>query len=242
MTPISRRDLKSVELEPLHVARNGTKADVFRFACAASATGYAVLKDMRARAAWYRLGVGRYFLWREWRALKALDGVEGIPRVLARPDADCLVMEWRAGTPIAARRQGEVAAQSLERVAQIIEVAHARGVVHGDLHRSNVLLDESGQVTLIDWATAGVFGVGRALWKRWTWQEWRALDARAVAKLKAHYTPQDVRPDERDLLINGGSPLYRLVRRLGHWKMVLRGGKVRSPQRAVEEYRRKLDG
>jgi tRNA A-37 threonylcarbamoyl transferase component Bud32 len=234
---LTRREFEALPREALHVARNATKADVYRFEWPVGSGQFVVLKDMKTRPAWFRLLAGRIFLSREYRALRALDGIEGIPRAIARPDADSLVMEWRPGVPVMDCNKEEVRLPALEEVAEIISQAHARGVIHGDLHRSNVLLTPDGEVTLIDWATGGIFGPNRRGAKAWTFEEWRALDIRAVAKLKARYAPQSVTEAEKDVLLNG-SKVYRLVRGVGFKVRSLLGHKhTKSPEFAAARYK-----
>ena len=196
---------------------------------------------MKKRPAWFRLGAGRWFLAREFRALRKLSGIEGVPRALARPDADCILMEWRAGTPIMEWKRDEVPAPALENIAQVVAKSHARGVIHGDLHRSNVLLTPEGEVTLIDWATASVFGPRRSAVKNFTFEEWRVLDVRAVAKLKARHAPESMSETEKDALLNG-SNIYRLIRTAGFKIRKLMGhDRARSPEFAAERYKRLVE-
>lgn len=237
----TRREIEALPREALHVARNSTKADVYKLEWPPASGQFAVLKDMKKRPAWFRLGAGRWFLLREYRALRALSGIEGVPRALARPDADCVLMEWRAGTPMMEWKMGEVPTHSLETIAQIVAQSHARGVIHGDLHRSNVLITPEGEVTLIDWATASVFKARRAAFKNFTFEEWKTLDIRSVAKLKARHAPESVSEPERDALLNG-SKIYRLIRTAGFKIRKLVGhDRTKSPEFTAERYKRLVD-
>ncbi len=237
----TRRVLEALPREPLHIARNTTKADVYQLEWPPNSGQFAVLKDMRKRPAWFRLTAGRWFLWREFRALRALDGIEGVPRAIAKPDADCVLMEWRAGTPVMDWEMGAVPIEALETIATIVAHAHARGVVHSDLHRSNVLLTKEGQVTLIDWATASVFPFRRGKIKDFTFEEWKTLDIRAVAKLKARHAPQSVSAAEKDALLHG-SKIYRTVRGAGFkLRKMLGHDRAKSPEFAAQRYQRLVE-
>jgi serine/threonine-protein kinase len=74
-----------------------------------------------------------------------------------------IVLEWCEGAPVgdvaAGLRQRRNARERLHRLcAAILEAyarLHAQGVLHGDIHPRNILVTDSGQVTLID------FGYGR---------------------------------------------------------------------------------
>ncbi|PQV65381.1 RIO1 family protein [Abditibacterium utsteinense] len=234
----TRREIEALPREALHIARNSTKADVYKLEWPPASGEFAVLKDMKKRPAWFRLSAGRWFLRREFRALQKLKGIDGVPRALAKPDADCVLMEWRAGTPLMDWKAGEVSAHSLQFVAEIVAKCHARGVIHGDLHRSNVLLTPEGQITLIDWATAGVFSARRNALKGFTFAEWKVLDVRAVAKLKARHAPDSVSEAEKEALLNG-SKLYRFIRTAGFKIRKLFGHqRTKSPEHAAQRYKK----
>jgi hypothetical protein len=237
----TRRELEALPGEPLHVARNSTKADVYKLEWPPDSGEFAVLKDMKKRPAWFRLTAGRWFLAREFRALRALEGTPGVPRAIARPDADCLLMEWRPGTPVMEWKLGSVPVAALEDIARLIARAHELGVVHGDLHRSNVLLTPEGEVTLIDWATAGVFPASRGVLKKWTFAEWAALDRRSVAKLKARHAPKTLTDAEKEVLFHG-SKIYRLVRGAGFWvRHKLGHQRAKPPEVAAQRYQHLID-
>ena len=233
----TRRDLGGLSLEPLHIARNSTKADVYKLEWPPQSGNFAVLKDMKNRPAWFRLTAGRWFLCREFLALRALDGVAGVPRAISRPDRDCLLMEWRAGTPVMDWAMGTVPDDALAQIASILEQVHSCGVIHGDLHRSNILLTPQGQVTIIDWATAGVFRSRRSAAKQLTFAEWVTLDIRALAKLKARHAPESMSEREKDALLSG-SKIYRFVRSAGFKIRRLFGHRrAKSPDHAAARYK-----
>lgn len=227
--------------ESLHSARNWSKADVSRLQWPANSGNWVVVKDMSARPLWFRLVAGRYFLRREWRALQALDGIEGVPRVFALLSPDILVMEWCAGTPASRMRtRAKITAPMLEKLGLLMAQSHARGVTHGDLHRENVLIAENGAVCVIDWATASVFGAQFNPLKAWTKREWKDLDTRAVAKLKAYHAPETLSAREKKLLLSG-SGLNKVVRGAGRVFRALIGHKsVSSPAEARRRLERDL--
>ena len=97
--------------------------------------------------------------WREAAILRELDGPPA-PRLLATGD-DHLLLEWVRGIPAPAaaeelRRSGR--RQDLLDLAVAIARAyvdlHARGVLHSDVHPSNVLVAGDGSVTLLDFGVA----------------------------------------------------------------------------------------
>jgi eukaryotic-like serine/threonine-protein kinase len=97
--------------------------------------------------------------WREAAILRALDG-EPAPRLLATGD-DYLLLEWVRGIPApaaadelrrAGRRQGLL--DLCLAVVRAYAALHARGVVHSDVHPSNVLVAGDGSVRLLDFGVA----------------------------------------------------------------------------------------
>lgn len=241
---LTRRKVRKLERESIHRARNWSKADV-SIAEWPKGSGYrVVVKDMSRLPLWFRTVAGRYLLWREWRALSALKGIKGIPQPVARPNADCIVMEFLEGQPIDSLSPWKISEDAVRRTAKVLGEVHARGVTHGDLHGYNILVTPDGEVGLIDWATACVFGKRRFGLKWFSFQEWRALDDRALAKVKITCTPYDVTEKDYDLLVNGSSPIYRFVTRLRD-RLGIRGSEASGVQRTreqkYEKLRRRLD-
>ncbi len=215
-------------LEVLYPARNWSKADVFVGEWPPGSGRRVVVKDLKKRPLWFRMLYGRYILSREWRALYALRGVPGVPAVVARPDADAIVMEYRTGTPANEFANGTIPPDVLRRVEQAVAELHARGVTHGDLHRKNILVAADGSITLLDWASASFFGPRPRGAKALTFAEWCALDDRAVAKLKALHAPELATEREREILLGGGSVLYRSIKQLRYAAQRLRGKQTRQ--------------
>ncbi|HEX8834465.1 MAG TPA: lipopolysaccharide core heptose(II) kinase RfaY [Abditibacteriaceae bacterium] len=232
---LTRGELEKLSIRSLHAARNWSKAEVALLEWPPGSGQRVVVKDLRRRPLWYRLLAGRYSLTREWKAMRALEDLPAVPRVIARPDADCIVMEFRDGQTL--MDVETLSTETVQALVKTIEDVHGRGVTHGDLHRSNLLLAEDGSISVIDWATACVFGPQRRAIKGWTFNEWRALDRRAIAKVKAQYAPQLLSPEEHDLLVNGSSTLYRKVKNVRHVFELLRGRVAWGAGRGKNRYR-----
>lgn len=222
---LTRKVLNGLPKTPLHVARNGSKADVWLAEWPQGSARRVVIKDFRRRPLFVKIMGGRYSLLREWRAMVALDDLPEVPKAVARPDSDAIVIEHRAGTPIKEFVRGDLAPGVLEKIEALLATMHRRGVTHGDLHGANILVDEQGVIALIDWATACFFGETPHGPKAASFGQWRALDERALAKLKLLHAPQRVTAHERHVLLKGPSAFYRFVKRLRFLFAVLRGKK-----------------
>lgn len=148
-----------------------------------------VVKDYSRLNPLLRCFYGRAVIWREARAYARLAGLPGIPRCYGREDACALVLEHLDGTPLSDFRRGELDTVVFDRLDGMLAAMHARGVVHADLHRSNVLIGDAGQVSLIDFASALLSRrpgrIGPVL------RMVMLLDRQAAARMRARYLRQD---------------------------------------------------
>ena len=112
----------------------------------------------------------------ESRVLTALEGLEGIPRVIETTEIGgnaYTVMTRLNGRPLrswvasehpllhgesdadALTRYARRCAEMSSRLSAVIASVHARGIAHRDLHPGNVLVSGEGAVAVIDFETAG---------------------------------------------------------------------------------------
>ncbi|HVF09313.1 MAG TPA: phosphotransferase, partial [Abditibacteriaceae bacterium] len=238
---LTRRELEHLTLRQLHTPRNWSKADIFVGDWPPGSGQRVVVKDLKNRPLWVRLLGGRYMLRREWQVLCILRDMAEVPQPIARPDADAIVIEYRQGKSVMRFARNTLPVEFLEQVEKFVKALHARGVTHGDLHKDNILVEEDGSVAFIDWATANAFGPRPHGLKARIFAEWRALDRRALAKLKALHAPRTVTPDEREMLLHGGSRLYRGIKRLRHIGEKLRNVHKRDLASVSAKYGRILE-
>jgi len=241
--PLKRRDLASQAITPLHRPRNWSKADVSLVEWPAASGQQLVIKDFARRPLWFRILLGRLLLKREWHALCALQDIEAVPTAYHRIDADAFIMEYCPGEKIDDVSEADMPPGLVSCIEDLVKTIHARGVTHGDLHTSNVLITRNGcGFALIDWATACYFGPQPRNWRKVLFHELAALDDRSMAKLKVTYQPESVSERQRHLLLNGGSPVYRAFKSMRHFVQRLRGHDNRTAQaRKIEGYQKRLE-
>lgn len=241
---LTRRKLDRLPRESIHKARNWSKADVSIAQWPPKSGNRVVIKDLRARPLWFRVLAGRYFLWREWRALCALRDFREVPDPVARPLADVIVMGFKNGRQVETIEPWEMPDGAARKIEAFVEKMHKRGVTHGDLHGYNILVDDEGEIALIDWATASVFGKNPQAAKKFAFEEWKALDERALAKVKIIHDPIEITERERDLLLNGGSRIYRAVKNIRTKFEKLRGmdeAKLAARAQKQDRYLKRLN-
>jgi RIO-like serine/threonine protein kinase len=125
---------------------------------------------------------------RERRALEALAGLEGVPRLVRdsaleapRPDA-VVLRSFLEGRPLS--RAEELPEDFFEHLDRLVAALHARGVCHNDLHKEqNILVGPEGLPYLVDFQLASVHARRGALFAS------RAReDLRHVEKHRNRYT------------------------------------------------------
>ena len=81
----------------------------------------AVLKDFGRSDPWFSWLLGRLMAYREARALRLLDGVPGVPRLLRRVTPQAVLMEYIDGRPAKDIPRGELDAAVFERIHALVQ-------------------------------------------------------------------------------------------------------------------------
>lgn len=164
-----------------------------------------VVRDARD-ARWWARGIAARLCAREARALAALDGVAGVPRLLLqRPGLLARSLVGGRAMHEAQPRSRAYFADALRLLAAL----HRRGVAHDDLAKeANWLCTPDGRAALVDFQLA-VVSAGRGRWYRTLAYE----DLRHLLKHKRTYLPERLTARERRVLAHP-SPLARAWRAL----------------------------
>ncbi len=179
----SRNEQTAKQLhEPQFRKRNATKADVR----VERRNGILVLvKDYSSSNPLLRYTYGRYTLQREARAYACLAGITGIPRFLGFNGKDVLEVEYIHGKPLSKFKPGEVPTSVFAKLDHILVLMHKQGIANGDLHRSNIILTDDGDVYVVDFASA--VWTNNLMRPGILFRFFRGLDHHAAARMRARY-------------------------------------------------------
>ncbi|HET9480904.1 MAG TPA: RIO1 family regulatory kinase/ATPase [Candidatus Polarisedimenticolia bacterium] len=158
--------------------------------------GRFAVKDYASKAAPVRWS-GALQLAREARAYRRLEGLSGIPRFFGQIDRHAILLEYVGGIrlPKFHHRHGGVP-RVAQRLKELMDAVHERGVIHGDLRsRDNLLVTAGGDLYLIDFSSAAVFDRS-TWWGRRIFPRLRRAENRALLKWKVALTPADLTPEE----------------------------------------------
>ena len=193
----TRRNLSDWSPELIHSACSAAQADIYLLTDKEGRE--MILKDCARRWFPFRVLWAPFVLRREFRALQRLEGIEGVPRVYGWLDRYGFLMERLRAETMPKEKESRIEADFFDRLDLIVRQMHERGISHGDLRRKNILIDESQNAFLIDFATAmrrsSLFG-------RLVFKQVVVTDRLKVLKLKDSYLPGSLTPEERSRLDN----------------------------------------
>jgi len=188
----------------------------------------ALVKDFAVCGRWFRWLIGRWLVGRECRVLQAVEGIAGVPRLVARLGPYAIAVE-HVGRPIAVMEPEELPANLWSDLERIVDDLHERGIAHADLKTlENILVDDRGAVHVVDFNSA-VMRSGPLL--RFVFRHVSADDRRAIIKAKRELQPHLVTAEEeafyheRSWVERAFRRIRRPIRRFAKWL----GGKPSEP-------------
>lgn len=250
-TPVTRKDWEASGVCCLSKGRAGN-ARVYRLDTPDGKK--VVIKDFRKSPWWIRWTWGRWMVGHEYRLMKCLEGVKGVPQHLFRVDAYAFGMEFLEGITISDYNQryhenvrAKIPQEYLEealplayfrRLERLVCAMHRRGVTHLDTRNAkNVLILPGFQPALIDFQS-GVYL--RKWFPRWVRKILLLADLSSVYKHYYHmcYTPEGKLREGADAFPESRARLF-----VAHLKLrklwVLKGYKFIS-HRKPKDYERFL--
>lgn len=165
--------------------RNRTKADIV---VRETPSGALAVKDYSPRPWWIRQTLGRFLVRREATAYGTVGDVPGLARFAGRLGPFTLATEWIEARPLATFADGSVPPARFDRLREIVETLHARGLALADLNHRDVLLAEDGSVHVIDLAASWRLGPRPGRLRRALFERFRGADLFALARLRARFT------------------------------------------------------
>jgi predicted Ser/Thr protein kinase len=177
----------------------------------------AVLKDYSRADPWFRRLVGPLSARREARALRQLDGVRGVPRLLRVVDREALLLEHVPGTSARHAPPGGLTPEFFERFYRLVERLHEAGVAHCDLRsQGNILVGADGEPHVVDFTAHFRRGRSWNVVTRWMYRKFCEADRVAVARLKRSHAPDLLTDAEKQALARDrNTPLERTARFIG---------------------------
>ena len=177
------------------------KRDLFGEVALETGDGEArIVRDI-ASARWWLRWLARRLMLREARALAALEGIEGVPQLLAQ-STERLERSFLGGEPLYRARPCDAA--WFGAAAGLLRRLHRAGVCHNDLAKEpNLLVLEDGAPGIIDFQLAWYSPRRSRLFRIAAYE-----DIRHLLKHKRTYRPDLLTARERRILANP-SPVSR---------------------------------
>ena len=148
-----------------------------------------VLKDYNACDRWFGACLGPLLAHREAKALRRLEGIPGVPRLLRRVDRRALLIEYFAAQPLKTAPR-PLPPLLFERLLGLVDEIHRRGVAHCDLRSpNNTLVDERGNPVVVDFVACVFRGHRANLPWGWVFRQFCGADVGAVLKLESRFAP-----------------------------------------------------
>jgi RIO-like serine/threonine protein kinase len=178
------------------------KRDLFGEVRLQNADGERIIVRDTSAAPWWTRAVARWLLAREARALAALDGIDGVPELLAQ-EPDYLARSYLEGQPLYRAKPRD--ARWFADAASLLRRLHRAGVCHNDLAKEpNLLVRDDGTPGFIDFQLAW-FSPRRS----WLFRIAAYEDLRHLLKHKRTYRPDRLTSREQRILARP-SPVSRL--------------------------------
>ncbi|NNE52937.1 MAG: serine/threonine protein kinase [Sulfitobacter sp.] len=141
---------------------------------------------------WSR-GIARYLARREARALRRLQEVDGVPRLI-RSDPEGLIRSWLEGVPL--QLAGRLHRTWADDAHRLLRQMHRLGVTHNDLAKpQNWLVTPDGRAAVIDLQLASVHRRRGLIFRLARYE-----DLRHLLKQKQRFAPELLTPTARRLL------------------------------------------
>ena len=150
----------------------------------------AVLKDHNQCDFWFGRVLGPLLAWREAKALMRLRDLDGVPRLLSRPDSRSILMQHLPGIQVVRYGENPDWPTYFHHLTRLINEMHDIGVAHCDLRSpTNVLVAEDNRPVLVDFVACFCRGSAINIIANPVFRQLARVDHSAVIKLKRVVSP-----------------------------------------------------
>jgi len=149
----------------------------------------------------YSRWLAKILMWREYRILLKLDGLEQLPQVRETIDGNAFSMNFMAGEPLSPENYAFAPRRISDDLLRLIEKLHQRKVFHLDLRqRQNILLGDGLKVQIVDFGASWT----PSLLPRLVFGKLLAnIDRSAALKYLVRFAPEEMTCGEAKQLLRG---------------------------------------
>ena len=159
----------------------------------------AIVKDYSANKFIFRNVAGRFLVWREAKAYRRLQDVNGVPALYRIIAGLALILEAIPGNDLETLQGGKKIDQPFfQALKDLVDRCHRRGVAHCDLKRApNTILGDDGQPYIVDWSASICATEFRFFPLTRIYERFLRDDYMAIVKLRLSYSPESVTDEEK---------------------------------------------
>jgi len=149
--PFTRKDFETGDYSIIAKGRWGN-ADLYQVQCGGKIW---VVKDFSPCPPFIRKTWGRFMVKREFKALKKLKGIFGIPAKPFLLDVFAVCYRFIPGTTLKETPSEKIGDDFFFQFEDIVRMMHQRNMVHLDIrNRRNILVTDEGQPALLDFQSS----------------------------------------------------------------------------------------
>lgn len=173
----------------------------------------AVVKDYSANGFLFRNIIGRFLVWRECKAYRRLQGLEGVPVFYGTVGGLAAVFEELPGRNVEGlEHETRLPETFFQDLRALVESIHKRGLAHCDLKRApNTIIGPDGKPYIVDWSAAIARREFRFYPLTLIYQRFIQDDLNAIIKLQLRHCPETIDPEEMKRYLQRG-PTERMIR------------------------------
>lgn len=158
-----------------------------------------MVKDYSANGFLFRNTIGRFLVWRECKAYRRLQGLEGVPAFYGVLEGLAVIIEALPGENVEGlEHETRLPEKFFQDLRALVEKIHQRGLAHCDLKRApNTLVGPDGKPYIVDWSAAILERECRFFPLTCIYRLFLRDDFNGIIKLQLRHRPGEVDPEEK---------------------------------------------